>query len=43
MTATSPVRVLVITDRAFKRLLEKQPEIQRKVLVALAERVEPTL
>jgi hypothetical protein len=26
------VRVLVITDRAFRQLLEKQPELQRKVL-----------
>ena len=43
VTATTPVRVLVITDRSFKRLLEKQPEIQRKVLVALAERVKPAL
>ena len=43
VTATTPVRVLVITDRAFKQLLEKQPEIQRKVLVALAERVKPSL
>jgi CRP/FNR family cyclic AMP-dependent transcriptional regulator len=41
VTATSPVRALVITDRAFKRLLEEQPEIQHKVLVALAERVKP--
>lgn len=43
VTATTPVRTLVITDRAFKRLLEKQPEIQRKVLVALAQRVKPAL
>lgn len=43
VTATTPVRVLVITDRSFKRLLEKQPEIQRKVLVALVERVKPAL
>jgi len=43
VTATTPVRVLVITDRSFKRLLEKQPEIQRKVLVALAQRVKPAL
>ena len=41
VTATSPVRALVITDRAFRRLLDDQPEIQRKVLVALAERVKP--
>jgi len=43
VTATTPVRALVITDRAFKQLLEKQPEIQRKVLVALAQRVKPAL
>jgi CRP/FNR family transcriptional regulator, cyclic AMP receptor protein len=41
VTATTPMRALVITDRAFKQLLEKQPEIQRKVLVALVERVKP--
>jgi CRP-like cAMP-binding protein len=43
VTATTPVRLLVITDRAFKQLLGKQPELQRKVLVALAERVKPAL
>lgn len=41
VTATSPVRALVITDRSFKRLLDESPEIQRKVLVALAERLAP--
>jgi CRP/FNR family cyclic AMP-dependent transcriptional regulator len=41
VTATSPVRALVITDRSFRRLLEESPEIQRKVLVALAERLAP--
>lgn len=40
--ARSPVRALVITERNFKRLLDEQPEIQRKVLAALAERVAPT-
>jgi CRP-like cAMP-binding protein len=40
--ATSPVRALVITERNFRRLLEDQPEIQRKVLSALAERIGPT-
>ena len=39
VTATSPVRVLVITARDFRRLLEHSPEIQRKVLLALAERL----
>jgi CRP-like cAMP-binding protein len=43
VTATTPVRALVITDRAFKKLLDEQPELQRKVLVALAERVKPAL
>ena len=37
--ATSPVRVLVITARNFRTLLEKNPEIQRKVLLSLAERL----
>jgi CRP/FNR family cyclic AMP-dependent transcriptional regulator len=41
VTATSPVRALVITDRSFRRLLDEQPEIQRKVLIALAERHAP--
>jgi CRP-like cAMP-binding protein len=40
--ASSPVRALVVTERNFKRLLDEQPEIQRKVLTALAERVAPT-
>ena len=41
VTATSPVRALVITDRSFRRLLEGSPEIQLKVLEALAERLAP--
>ena len=41
VTATSPVRALVITDRSFRRLLDESPEIQRKVLVELAERLAP--
>jgi CRP-like cAMP-binding protein len=40
--ATSPVHALVVTERNFRRLLEEQPEIQRKVLAALAERLAPT-
>lgn len=40
--ATAPVRALVITERSFRRLLEEMPEIQRKVLAALAERVAPS-
>jgi CRP/FNR family transcriptional regulator, cyclic AMP receptor protein len=42
VTATSPVHALVVTERNFRRLLEEQPEIQRKVLAALAERLAPS-
>ena len=41
VTATSPVYTLVITERSFRRLLDEVPEIQRKVLLALAERLAP--
>lgn len=37
--ATSPVRVLVITSRNFSKLLDRSPEIQRKILLATAERL----
>jgi CRP/FNR family cyclic AMP-dependent transcriptional regulator len=40
---TSPVRALVITDRAFRELMRKSPEIQRKVLEAVASRLAATL
>ncbi|HEY7019134.1 MAG TPA: cyclic nucleotide-binding domain-containing protein [Gaiellaceae bacterium] len=43
VTATSPVRALVITDRSFRRLLKEQPEIQSKVLAALAARLTDAL
>jgi CRP-like cAMP-binding protein len=39
VTATSPVRALVITERSFRRLLEDQPAIGAKILRSLAERV----
>jgi len=39
VTATSPMRLLVVTDRAFRELMRKMPSIQSKVLAALAERV----
>jgi CRP-like cAMP-binding protein len=39
---TSPVRALVITDRAFRQLLDHSPKIQITVLTALAERLAPT-
>lgn len=43
VVATSPVRALVITDRAFKRLIKDSPQIQEKVLSALAARLAPDL
>jgi CRP-like cAMP-binding protein len=36
--ATSPVRVLVVHEQAFRRLLRDSPQIQLKVLHALADR-----
>lgn len=39
VVARTPVRVLVLTERSFKRLLERSPSIQLKVLQALAERI----
>jgi CRP-like cAMP-binding protein len=41
VVATSPIRALVITDRSFRSLLEHQPEIQGKVMSALAARLGP--
>lgn len=41
VTTTSAVRALVITDRAFGRLLRDSPQIQAKVLQSLAGRLEP--
>jgi CRP-like cAMP-binding protein len=43
VTATSPVRALVITDRSFKRLMSDSPQIQERVLSALAARLAPDL
>ncbi|MGI8479416.1 MAG: cyclic nucleotide-binding domain-containing protein [Gaiellaceae bacterium] len=38
--ATSPVRVLVITDRAFRRVVETMPRIAIKVLASVGQRLE---
>jgi CRP/FNR family transcriptional regulator, cyclic AMP receptor protein len=38
VTATSPVRALVVTRQNFRRLIERQPDIERTVLKALVER-----
>ena len=35
----APTHLLVLTDRAFRRLLKDLPSIQLKVLTALAERL----
>ena len=40
-TATSPVRLLVISDRAFRRVVETTPRIALKVLRSVAERLDP--
>jgi CRP-like cAMP-binding protein len=40
VTATSPVRLLVITDRAFRRVVETRPRIALNVLRSVAERLE---
>jgi CRP-like cAMP-binding protein len=39
----TPVRALVITDRAFRELMRQSPEIQGKVLEAVALRLEKTV
>jgi CRP/FNR family transcriptional regulator, cyclic AMP receptor protein len=39
VTTTSPVRALVITDRAFKGLLTRVPSLSPKLLASLAERI----
>jgi CRP-like cAMP-binding protein len=39
VTATTPVRALVITDRGFRNLVKESPQIALKVLAAVAERL----
>lgn len=39
VTATSPVRALVLTDRAFRRLVETMPSIALKVLASVGDRL----
>ena len=39
VTATSRVRLLVVTDRAFRSVLEQMPSIATKVLQSLGERL----
>jgi CRP-like cAMP-binding protein len=39
VTATAPIRVLVITDRSFRRVVESMPTIALKVLSTLGQRL----
>ncbi|HEY7707575.1 MAG TPA: cyclic nucleotide-binding domain-containing protein [Gaiellaceae bacterium] len=41
VVAETPVRALVITDRAFRSLLEHSPEIESKVMSARSARLGP--
>ena len=41
ITATSPIRALVITDMNFQRLLESDPQMAAKVRETLAGRLPP--
>ena len=43
VTATEPVRALVITDRDFLALLKKSPQVGEGIVEALAERLAPDL
>ena len=42
VTATSPLRTLVITDREFRQLVSEVPSIAMKVLTCVAERLSRT-
>ncbi|HEV8248594.1 MAG TPA: cyclic nucleotide-binding domain-containing protein [Gaiellaceae bacterium] len=39
VVATTPVRLLVVTDRAFRHMLEESPTMQLKVMQTLADRI----
>jgi CRP-like cAMP-binding protein len=39
VTATTPLRCFVLTQGAFRRVLEENPPVQLKVMTALAERL----
>jgi CRP/FNR family transcriptional regulator, cyclic AMP receptor protein len=40
VTTTSETTVLVLTDRAFKRVADKIPSVHRSLLAALSERLQ---
>lgn len=39
VTATTPLRCFILTQSDFRRVLEKSPAVQLKVMTALAERL----
>jgi CRP-like cAMP-binding protein len=43
VTAKTPLRYFVLTRQSFRSLLERQREIERKVMRAFADRVRPAL
>ena len=43
VTAKTPVRYFVLTRQSFRSLLDRQPEIERKVMRAFADRVRPAI
>jgi CRP-like cAMP-binding protein len=43
VTATEPMRALVITDRDFLTLLKRSPEVGEGIVTALGERLAPQL
>jgi CRP-like cAMP-binding protein len=40
VTATSPIRVLLLSDRDFRRIVESMPRIALKVLASVAQRLD---
>jgi CRP/FNR family cyclic AMP-dependent transcriptional regulator len=40
VTTTSPTRLLVLTDRGFRRVTEQMPSVRASVLQALSERLQ---
>jgi CRP-like cAMP-binding protein len=42
VTASTPVEALVVTGQDFRSLLQRAPDIERKVLKAAAERLGPS-
>ena len=41
VTSTTPCHLLILTDRAFRRVTAAMPSVGEKVLQALAERLPP--